>query len=296
MNAQKVMPSSDAENLNHRSVRGVAAAAVLAGAAVMLVAASGLRAGGTPIAVAGVSVCFAWVFIPCIALGTRPGSTQLHTWLHAVPRWRGAVALVLTFAGPLAYAWIASRVGSAAIAGFSLSDVARVVVFEAAVFVLVLVRPLGRVGYSFELHRHDLVTAFLAFAMFAVIAIPLGLATGFIHYGWRPFDMVTWAGRTMYFYFHVALPEELIFRGLLQNTLERRLGAQRWTQALLIAAVVFGAAHLGHPPVPNWRYGVLASLAGVAYGWVWHHTGKVTAAALTHAAVDLVWVLAFGGP
>ncbi len=296
MNAQKAMASSAAESLNHRSVRGVVAAAALTGAAVTLVAASGLRAGATPIAVAGVSICFAWLFIPCVALGTRPGSARLHTWLHAIPRWRGAVLLALTFAGPIAYAWTASRVGSAAIAGFSLSDVTRLLVFEATVFVLMLVRPLERVGYSFELERHDLVTAFLAFAAFAAIAIPLGLATGFIHYGWRPFDTITWAGRAFYFYFHVALPEELIFRGLLQNVLERRFRGRRWTRALVIAALVFGAAHLGHPPVPNWRYGILASLAGVAYGWAWHRTGKITAAALTHAGVDLVWVLAFGGP
>lgn len=129
------------------------------------------------------------------------------------------------------------------------------------------------------------------------IAIPLGLATGFIHYGWRPFDALAWSQKVFHFLFGVALPEELLFRGLLQNGLEQRaFSTRRWPWALAIAALVFGAAHMGHPPVPKWRYGILATLAGLAYGWVWHRTGKITAAALTHAAVDLVWVLALGGP
>ena len=38
---------------------------------------------------------------------------------------------------------------------------------------------------------------------------------------------------------------------------------------------------------------VLATLAGVAYGWVYQRTGRITASALTHAAVDWVWKLLF---
>jgi membrane protease YdiL (CAAX protease family) len=35
----------------------------------------------------------------------------------------------------------------------------------------------------------------------------------------------------------------------------------------------------------------LATIAGVAYGWVYVRTGKVTASAITHALVDAVWVI-----
>jgi membrane protease YdiL (CAAX protease family) len=183
------------------------------------------------------------------------------------------------------------------VAGFSASDAVQLLVFEAAIVVVTLVRPIARVGYTFDLSRHDVVTAGAAFAAFAVIAIPVGLATGFIEYGWRPFDALEWGREVSHFVFQVALTEELVFRGLLQNGLERLgFAARRWPRALVITALIFGAAHLGHPPVPNWLYGILATLAGIAYGWVWHRTGKITAAALTHAAVDLVWVLAFGGP
>jgi len=293
MSAQNARASRAAASLGNGSPREVVLAALLLGVAVTLFAASGLHAGGAPLEVAGASACFAWLFIPCVVLGTRPRSTRLHMWSRAAFRWRAATALILTVSGAAAYLWAAPRLGSAAV--LSRSAAIRLVVFEVAIVVVTLVRPIERVGYTFALDRHDLVTAGVAFAAFAALAIPLGLATGFIHYGWRPFDALAWAQKVFYFYFQVALPEELLFRGLLQNGFER-LASRRWPIALALAALLFGAAHMGHPPVPNWRYGILATLAGLAYGWVWHRTGKITAAALTHAAVDLVWVLALGGP
>jgi membrane protease YdiL (CAAX protease family) len=39
----------------------------------------------------------------------------------------------------------------------------------------------------------------------------------------------------------------------------------------------------------------MATLAGVAYGWVWLRTRRVTASAITHAGVDWIWLLVFRG-
>jgi membrane protease YdiL (CAAX protease family) len=82
-----------------------------------------------------------------------------------------------------------------------------------------------------------------------------------------------------------------LFRGILQNLLSRR--AKKAWVALLAASLVFGLAHLnnatsGHA-VPNWAYVAMATLAGLAYGWVWRRTKKVTASAITHMLVNLVW-------
>ena len=84
-------------------------------------------------------------------------------------------------------------------------------------------------------------------------------------------------------YLTSAVPEEFLFRGLIQNVFARIVGRGA---ALIAASVVFGLAHL-----PDLRYVALATLAGVAYGWVYARTGKITASALTHAAVDWIWVL-----
>ena len=79
------------------------------------------------------------------------------------------------------------------------------------------------------------------------------------------------------------MPEEFLFRGLIQNLLSRRLGVPL---GLAVGSVIFGLSHLPDP-----RYAVLATIAGVAYGWVYLRTGKVTASAITHALVDAVWVI-----
>ena len=91
-------------------------------------------------------------------------------------------------------------------------------------------------------------------------------------------------------YLTVAIPEELLFRGILQNLLVRTIHkGPRGLYGLLIASVVFGASHLHHAPVPNWRYAILATLAGIFYGNVYRTRQRLCASALTHALVDTIW-------
>src|SRR5439155_226599 len=87
----------------------------------------------------------------------------------------------------------------------------------------------------------------------------------------------------------IALPEELLFRGFLQTGLERTLRS-RW-RGLALTAVLFGLSHWNHPPVPNWPYVLLATLAGVFYGLAFQAQRRLLAAAVTHALVDTTWFL-----
>ena len=90
-------------------------------------------------------------------------------------------------------------------------------------------------------------------------------------------------------FFFIAVPEELFFRGWMQNLLERRLG--RWG-ALAVTSVLFGLAHFNKRAVHfNWRYVLLAALAGVFYGRAWRRDRRVGASAVTHTLVDTVWSL-----
>ena len=85
-----------------------------------------------------------------------------------------------------------------------------------------------------------------------------------------------------------ALPEEILFRGLIQNCIAQRFGTNART--LLIAAFIFGCTHLdnGPQPLPNWRYMILATIAGVAYGKVYEKSSSIFASAGLHALVDLI--------
>ena len=174
-------------------------------------------------------------------------------------------------------------------------DAGRLLMLDLGLALFLVVAPLPDVGYSFSFRFTDLLAAAVALSAFATIAIPLGLATGFIAWSGEMPTPLTALTRALGIFFLVAIPEELLFRGALQNLLERHwpfAGAARGS--LVLASILFGIAHLDNPPTPNIRYALLATLAGVAYGWVWQRTRRVTAAALTHAAVDWIWVTMFG--
>ena len=85
-----------------------------------------------------------------------------------------------------------------------------------------------------------------------LVAAPVGLATGFI--AWHPrLALPGTVGTPLLIYAAIAVPEEFLFRGLIQNALDRLLSP--WT-ALGVASVVFGLAHLPDP-----RYVLLATIA-----------------------------------
>ena len=83
-----------------------------------------------------------------------------------------------------------------------------------------------------------------------------------------------------------ALPEEILFRSLIQNGLMQRFGAGN--AVLFAASVIFGCAHLdnGPQPLPNWRYMILATVAGFAYGKVFQKSRSIGSSTVFHALVD----------
>ncbi|MCC7346960.1 MAG: CPBP family intramembrane metalloprotease, partial [Variibacter sp.] len=130
----------------------------------------------------------------------------------------------------------------------------------------------------------------LALAGFALVAPPLiaiGIPIGFI----PPPHLPTASPGRMALVFCIifvatALPEEILFRSLIQNLMMQRFGSTART--LVAASVVFGAAHLDNGPqhAPNWRYAILATVAGYAYGKVFQKSSTVLASSLLHALVD----------
>jgi len=165
-------------------------------------------------------------------------------------------------------------------------DVRKLVGLVEAMYLFLVARPLSRVGYTYRLGWRDVRAATIAFVVYAAVALPIGFATGFIV--WRPeLSPLRVVGAPLIIYLVTGVPEEFLFRGLLQNLLTQGLGDRA---GLAVASVVFGLAHLPDP-----RYVLLAAIAGVAYGWVYQRTGKITASAITHALVDATWGALLGG-
>ncbi len=160
----------------------------------------------------------------------------------------------------------------------------------AGAYAFMVIRNLEGVGYRLGFRKGDIVDGLTNFAACALLAIPLGYALHFIHFRPHGVPLFDMGFQLFAIYLTIAIPEEFLFRGVLQNFLSRTLpGPRHAIYALLIASVIFGASHLHHAPVPNWRYAILATLAGVFYGNAYRTRQRLSSPALTHALVDTVW-------
>ncbi len=155
----------------------------------------------------------------------------------------------------------------------------------------VFVRRLDGVGYTVDWGRGWTFQVLFNFAAIALLVIPLGEAIGFIQFEphWAQAKSVPFVGLGILLF--TAWPEEFLFRGLLQNLLARSLrsGAGGW----ILASLLFGLAHISNDHFPNWRYVLLAAIAGLFYGRAWSKTGSLFPAALLHGLVDTTWHFLF---
>ena len=165
----------------------------------------------------------------------------------------------------------------------------KVVLLDAGIYGFVLLRNLDGTGFDLRLALRDAAIGLRELAFYTPIALALGLILGFLHLHavWPGVNAIAFAW--LFTFFFIAVPEELFFRGWLQNLLERRMGRY---PALFVTAILFGLAHFNKRAAHfNWRYVLLAAVAGLFYGRAWRQQRRVAASAITHASVDAIWSL-----
>jgi membrane protease YdiL (CAAX protease family) len=88
--------------------------------------------------------------------------------------------------------------------------------------------------------------------------------------------------------------EEALFRGVIQRQLQGPQSgmSSRSVGGLILAAIIFGAAHYAGG---QWSV-VLATIAGLGYGWVFWRTDRIEASILTHFLVNTAHILGFTYP
>ena len=168
----------------------------------------------------------------------------------------------------------------------ALSALPKLLLTDAALYGFLVVRGLEEVGYDFRPRWRDFAIGLRELVLFA----PFGIGGGFLlHFiGFHRLTPSLWefcAGWITTFIL-IAIPEELFFRGILLNLLERRMGPRT---ALLISAVVFGFSHFNKRVAFNWRYVILATVAGIFYGRAWRNRRRLFTSGITHATVDVIW-------
>ena len=166
-----------------------------------------------------------------------------------------------------------------------------IVAVNLAIAGFLLLRKTKDAGYNVGWGSGWALYIFGSLAVFAMIAIPLGFKIHFITFSPRVHDWKSFVPLSIGILFFTAWPEELLFRGLLQNLLSRASTSD--TAGWVVASILFGFSHITNLGFPNWRYVLLASIAGMFYGWTWRKTGSIFASAIVHGSVDVLWHFLF---
>ena len=130
----------------------------------------------------------------------------------------------------------------------------------------------------------------------SIILLPVGFLTGF--FVWNPildieFILIGFIG----IWITIALPEEVVFRGVLQDQLTERApfkDKKHWKWIVLVPiSIIFGLTHWNNTSEEFiWVYIFLATVAGIIYGICWWF-GGLFSAMLVHTLVDWIWSILF---
>lgn len=140
--------------------------------------------------------------------------------------------------------------------------------------------------------RAGLGRLFAQFALVAAVVMTATVALGFAR--WDPKLPAWWPVWLWSMVCLTALPEEAVFRHLVQGGLEAWLGGGQRGRALaaVVSGTLFGLAHAGGGAA----YTGLATLAGIGYGWIYAVSGSVGASILAHTGLNLLHLLCFTYP
>jgi membrane protease YdiL (CAAX protease family) len=145
-----------------------------------------------------------------------------------------------------------------------LAVFSKIILLDAGIYGFHFIRQLDHVGFDLRLRRADLTTGLRELAFYIPIAF-------------------------IFTFFFIAIPEELFFRGWTQNLLELRIGRM---PSLFLTAALFGVSHFNKRAAHfNWRYVLLAAIAGIFYGRAWRQNRRIGSSAITHSCVDTLWSL-----
>lgn len=233
----------------------------------------------------GLRPSFAWLLAAYLLAPTA--LLQLGARVHRGASWAELAAVLLLWL-PVEFAlgkqWLPAHAHPLA------NEAAQGTALALALWLFIVYRDWPGAKYNLPRRWSDALNPLAGFAVAALLLAPLGLALGFLGGLRQPLEMTPAGGIRLFLIIlvGVAIPEELLFRSLIQSWLMRRLGASQRT--LAAAALIFGAAHLnnGPGPLPNWRYMILATIAGFIYGKVFQRSSTVLSSAALHAMVN--WV------
>src|SRR5579863_5360705 len=213
-------------------------------------------------------------------------------WYVGLPAAPVADALFLAVVATVYLSKVFDRIYLSPIPKLSISVLGHLMLIRTAALAVLVFR--GNVTAEFRLipNRREWVTGLGYFGlMLPIIGLAywgLGLVQWRQHAHGTGLAVLQGIGTFFPVLWVVALSEEFFFRGLLQQWLEQWTGNAH--TALIVAALVFGCAHLGfHRIFPNWRWAIVAAILGIFCGLAWRNSRSVQADMVTHALIVTVW-------
>jgi uncharacterized protein len=198
-----------------------------------------------------------------------------------------ADVLFLALLAALMLAKVFDKIYPPPIPGLEIKILGQLMLIRVAATVMLLQRGIAASGFGFVPTAREWRIGVLHFLYFLPIGFPLAWAMGLIRADFQ--TLLPWkiVGTFLAFLWVVALSEEFVFRGLLQEWMTQWI--RRPQVALFVVSALFGLVHLSYRFFPNWKQAAIAAVLGLACGRAYREANSIRAAAVTHALVVTVW-------
>ena len=149
--------------------------------------------------------------------------------------------------------------------------------------VMLTLRDVGGTGFGFLPTAQEWKIGVRYFVYFLPVGIAIMLGLGLIRFRTSPTLIAAAPVTFLGVLWGVALGEEFLARGLLQQWISDWTG--RPSFGLAFASIAFGLSHLWYGDFPNWRWAILTMPLGWFCGKAYNAAGGIRAAMVTHALV-----------
>jgi membrane protease YdiL (CAAX protease family) len=230
------------------------------------------------------------------ALAVIAGLAAVASFWHVViPRSPGSDVMFLVFVAVIALTRTLKSQYIAPHPRVPLDILGQLMWIRTGAFVLLSVRRVQGVGFGFWPQAWEWMIGATHYLMFLPIAAVVASLIGFArpHWpsaGWERTPVIA-VGTFFGILWVTALGEEFLFRGLAQQWIGEWLKSA-WA-GLVLASLLFGSVHLWFRAFPNWRFALLAALAGIFYGLAFRRAQSIRASMVAHALTVTTWRLFF---
>lgn len=215
-------------------------------------------------------------------------------WYVVLPHRPGSDILFLILMGAVMLTHLFPRIYPNPISKLQLPVLGQLMWIRTGAMAMLSIRRVHGVGFGFWPTKKDWRIGALHYAAFLLVAVPVAWWIGF----GRPHLPGGWQRTTLYaigtffgILWVVALGEEFFFRGLLQQWISQWLASD--TAGLIVTSILFGSVHLWFRSFPNWRFAILAGIAGIFYGLAFQKAKSIRASMVAHALVVTTWRVFF---